>query len=192
MNTKTMQAGHLELIVGPMYASKSTEVIRRINRYRSKKLKVLVINHSFNNRYDSCHITTHDSLELEACLILPELSDIWKLHMKYYQEADIIVIEELQFFPDALDFITTSIDRDKKQIIAAGLIADYQRKPFGQVLDLMPYADEITHLKAYCSICPQITDGVFTKRITNDSSDQILVGTKESYITVCRYHYLEN
>ena len=187
---RTMKTGRLELIFGPMYASKSTEVIRRVNRYRAKNLTVLVINHSINNRYGSEHITTHDSVELKCCLIVDKLKDIWENHLEDYQEADIIAIEELQFFPDAFEFITTALDRDHKQIVAAGLIADYKRKKFGQVLDLIPHAEDITHLKAYCAVCDEITDGVFTKRIVTENTDQVLVGTKETYLTVCRYHYL--
>jgi len=193
MNKSKMQSGRLELIIGPMYASKSTEVIRRINRYRAKNLKVLVINHSFNNRYGSTNITTHDSTEIKCCLILDKLSDLFGVYVDRYKEADIIAIEEVQFFPDAFSFITTALDRDKKQVIAAGLIADSKREKFGQVLDLIPHAEEITHLKAYCSLCKEITDGCFTKRICQVADDkQVFVGTTESYITVCRYHYLCN
>ena len=187
-----MKSGRLELIIGPMYASKSTEVIRRVNRYRAKDLHVLVINHSINNRYGSNHITTHDSVELKCCIIVDKLSDIWDEYSEDYKAADIIAIEEIQFFPDAYDFITTALDRDHKQIVAAGLIADYQRKRFGQVLDLIPHAEEILHLKAYCALCVDITDGAFTKRIVSDNEDQVLVGTKETYLTVCRYHYLND
>lgn len=191
--TNNMQSGRLELIIGPMYASKSTEVIRRINRYRAKNLNVLVINHSFNNRYGSTNITTHDSTELKCCLILDNLMDIFTKYSDRYKEADIIAIEELQFFQDAFQFVTTALDRDHKQIVAAGLIADYKREKFGQILDLIPHAEDIIHLKAYCSLCKDITDGCFTKRICKVADDkQVFVGTTESYITVCRYHYLNN
>jgi len=190
---KAMQSGRLELIIGPMYASKSTEVIRRINRYRAKNLTVLVINHSFNNRYGSTNITTHDSTELKCCIILDKLMDLFTTHADRYKEADIIAIEELQFFPDAFQFVTTALDRDHKQVIAAGLIADSKRAKFGQVLDLIAHAEDITHLKAYCSVCKEITDGCFTKRICKVPDDkQVFVGTTESYITVCRYHYLND
>jgi len=188
-----MQSGRLELIIGPMYASKSTEVIRRINRYRAKKFNVLVINHSFNNRYGSNHITTHDSTELKCCLILDNLMDIFTHHAERYKECDVIAIEELQFFNDAYKFVTTALDRDNKQVIAAGLIADYKREKFGQVLDLIPHAEDITHLKAYCTLCEDITEGIFTKRICKVADNkQVFVGTNESYITVCRYHYLQD
>lgn len=191
-----MKTGRLELIIGPMYASKSTEVIRRINRYRSKNLKVLVINHVYNDRYGSSHITTHDCFELKCCLIVGKLNEVLEKHLELYQEADIIAIEELQFFEDAFDFVTRALDQDHKQVIAAGLVADYKKEKFGQVLDLMPHAEEILHLKAYCALCEDIVDGCFTKKIVKNvddngasGNDQVLVGTKETYLTVCRYHY---
>ena len=207
MTNNIMKSGRLELIIGPMFASKSTEVIRRINRYRAKNLRVLVINHSINNRYGSQHITTHDSTELKCCLILDKLKTIWEEHMEEYEEADIIAIEELQFFEDSFEFVTTAMDRDHKQVIAAGLVSDYKRERFGCVLDLIPHAEEILHLKAYCALCEDIVDGCFTKRIINkdvntnirnmdekdigeDKLEQIIVGEKDTYVTVCRYHYL--
>lgn len=186
-----LNKGHLELIIGPMFASKSTEVIRRVNRFNAKKFKVLVINNKLNERYGSQHITTHDSVELECSLILEKLNDIHILYKEQYNKATIIVIEELQFFPDAFDFIVNAIDNDNKIVIAAGLIADYKKEKFGQVLDLIPHADEITHLKAYCCKCNDFTEGPFTKRIIN-SSQQTLIGTNDSYITVCRRHYLQD
>ena len=184
-----MNSGRLELIIGPMYASKSTEVIRRVNRYRAKKLNVLVINHTINNRYGSNHITTHDSMELKCCLIVDNLDEVLQ-NQEMYQESQVIVIEELQFFSDAFQFVTRAVDTDNKLVIAAGLIADFKRGRFGQVLDLVPHADEITHLKAYCSLCDSIVEAPFTKRII-DEDRQELVGSQECYIPVCRYHYLQ-
>lgn len=181
--------GHLELIIGPMFASKSTEVIRRVNRFRAKNFHVLVVNHSLNARYGSKHITTHDEVELQCSMIVTALREI--SDTEDYKRSEIIVIEELQFFEDALEFVTTAIDRDNKIVIGAGLIADYKKEKFGQVLDLIPHAEEITHLKAYCSRCTDFTEGAFTKRLVN-SKEQTLVGTHESYITVCRRHYLED
>ena len=43
--------GRLELIIGPMYASKTTELIKTSNRYKSIQKNILAINHKINNRY---------------------------------------------------------------------------------------------------------------------------------------------
>jgi len=56
--------GNLHLIIGPMYAGKSTELIRMINRFKFLNYKILCINHSINSRYGSNNIITHDKDEI--------------------------------------------------------------------------------------------------------------------------------
>jgi thymidine kinase len=68
--------GYLELIIGPMYAGKSTELIRIINRYKCLEKNIIVINHTFNNRYGSSGLTTHNKEKFDQCLIVSKLGAI--------------------------------------------------------------------------------------------------------------------
>ena len=182
--------GRLELIIGPMYASKTTELIKISNRYKSIQKKILAVNHKINNRYGTCNIISHDSKELENCKILTRLHELKDENLiEEYNSADIIIIEELQFFEDAFEFIKQSTDIDHKIIIAAGLDGDSNREPFGDVLRLIPYAEKVTKLSAFCKICQDGTPGFFTKRLVNNNN-KILVGTTNEFISVCRRHYL--
>lgn len=183
--------GRLELIIGPMYASKTTELIKISNRYKSIQKNILAINHKINNRYGTCNIISHDSKELDNCKILTRLQQLKEDDLiDEYNKADIIIIEELQFFEDAYEFITKATDVDHKIIIAAGLDGDSYREPFGDVLRLIPYAEKVTKLSAFCKICQDGTLGYYTKRLV-DNTDKVLVGTTNEFIAVCRRHYLE-
>lgn len=183
--------GRLELIIGPMYASKTTELIKISNRYKSIQKNILAINHKINNRYGTCNIISHDSKELDNCKILTRLQQLKEDDLiDEYNNADIIIIEELQFFDDAFEFITKATDIDHKIIIAAGLDGDSNREPFGDVLRLIPYAEKVTKLSAFCKICQDGTLGYYTKRLV-DNTDKVLVGTTNEFIAVCRRHYLE-
>jgi len=183
--------GRLELIIGPMYASKTTELIKISNRYKSIQKNILAINHKINNRYGTCNIISHDSKELDNCKILTKLCQLKEDDLiDEYNKADIIIIEELQFFEDAYEFITKATDIDHKIIIAAGLDGDSNREPFGDVLRLIPYAEKVTKLSAFCKICQDGTLGYYTKRLV-DNTDKVLVGTTNEFIAVCRRHYLE-
>lgn len=183
--------GRLELIIGPMFSGKSTELIKHANRYISIGKNVLAINHQINNRYGSNKITTHDKKVFENCIIIDKLSEVHKTYSQMFNESDIIIIEELQFFSDGFDFIKNTVDKTNKTVITAGLSGDFKRNPFGDVLRLIPYADSLTQLSAYCKKCGDGTLANFTKRITNDS-DVTIVGTSNEYEAVCRKHYLEN
>ena len=183
--------GYFKLIIGPMYARKSTELVRCIDQYKYLKKKIMVINHVFNNRYNSTNLTTHSGYEYDNCITLKDLSSIESEHNTEFQEAEVIIVDELQFFEDAIDIIPDWCDKYKKHVVASGLSGNFERKPIGQVLDLIPHADEVIHLKAFCSKCGDGTPAIFSKKIVNNS-DNILVGSTESYMAVCRKHYLEN
>ena len=180
--------GRLELIIGPMYASKTTELIKITNRYKSIGKKILAVNHKINNRYGTCNIISHDSKELDDCIVVERLHELKQ--NKLYLESDIIIIEELQFFVDAFDFVKKATDIDKKVVIAAGLDGDSNREPFGDVLRLIPYAEKVTKLSALCQLCGDGTLAFFTKRLV-DNNNKILIGTKKEFISVCRRHYLQ-
>ena len=55
------QTGHIELIYGPMFSGKSSELLRKIRRYEHAKKKCLVVNYVHDNRYtDTEEMATHD------------------------------------------------------------------------------------------------------------------------------------
>lgn len=55
-----MQKGRIELIMGPMFAGKSTELMRRVRRHNIAGKKCLFIKYIADDRYSSECIATHD------------------------------------------------------------------------------------------------------------------------------------
>jgi len=176
---------YFELIIGPMFAGKSTELIRMSKRYNAIGKKCLIINHSLNKRYGSNNITTHDNLELLSNYNVCKLGDIDSVLIEQY---DVIIIEELQFYPDAFDNIVNWLNNYNKIIIAAGLDGDCKKQPFGDVLRLIPYTDKVTKLCALCKLCGDGTLAPFTKRIKK-ANIKIEVGSDDIYEAVCSKHY---
>lgn len=183
----------LQLFIGPMYAGKSSELIRQIQRYEILNKNVLVINHIINNRYGSNTITTHTKMSYDDCIIISKLSEISENNdfKQRFDNAHVIVIEELQFFSDAYDHIVDWCDNHGKHVIAGGLDGDFRRAPFGDVLRLIPHAEKVVKLSALCKRCCDGTPANFTMRITKDES-QTVVGSADVYEAVCRKHFLEN
>lgn len=187
MNQKMNQTtGSIELIIGPMYAGKSTELLKEIHKYKFLNKKLLIINHTINKRYGTDKIITHDKICCTDSISLTTLDEIYD-HSDF-ECADVIIIEEIQFFKDAFEVINNIADNYNKKIICAGLSGDFRRYAFGDVCKLIPIADKITHLRAMCSICKDGTLASFTKRFT-DNQETKLVGAIETYKAVCRYHY---
>ena len=191
MNTNNNQSmvGELHLIIGPMYAGKSTELIRIINRYKCLNKNILVINHTFNNRYGSNGLTTHNKETIDKCIILEKLKELELNYQDKFLSSNVIIIEELQFFNDAYDYITDWCDNHNKTFIAAGLDGDFMRNPFGDVLRLIPHAEKVTKLSALCKKCGDGTPAYFTMRTIQNDTSKIMVGSNELYEAVCRKHY---
>lgn len=185
-----MSFGSLELIIGPMYAGKSTELIKKIKIYEILEKNILIVNHTINDRYGSKGISTHDKVTCENSINIKSLNELEKNYNELFIKSEIIIIEELQFFNDAFVKITEWLDKYDKKIIAAGLISDFARKPFGDVLSLIPHAEDIIKLTALCKKCKDGTKACFTKRTINNDN-KIIVGSCECYEAVCRKHYLE-
>lgn len=184
MNTQ----GYLKLIIGPMFAGKSTELMRTVATYKAIGKRVVAINHILNCRYGTDKINTHDKRKLEQCLICTNLGEI---NTSVIQDADIVVVEELQFFPDAFNVISFWVDTLGKTVIAAGLDGDAKRQPFGDVLKLIPLSDEVLKLSALCAHCKDGTPGIFSlcRAVSTDKNGKVLVGGSGKYDAVCRRHY---
>lgn len=181
MNT----SGSLRLYIGCMYSGKTSELIREYTRYQKIGKRVICINYSLDTRYGNDNFVYSHNLAKIECL---KATFLMKLSMKELLEYDVILINEGQFFTDLLDFCLLYCDTHKKHIIVCGLDGDFNRKPFGQISDLIPLADEVTKLKALCEICNDGTSALFSYRIS-DSKEQISIDN--NYIPLCRKHYLE-
>ena len=180
--------GRIDIITGCMFSGKSTECIRRINRYKVLKKNILIVNHSLDKRYKENSISTHSNISLN-CHSLENVNKI-KTDSKYdYENLDVILIEEAQFFDNLYEFATKSADIDEKIIIISGLDGDSNREEFGDIIKLIPHCNTITKLHALCTICNDGTLACFTKRLVKNC-EKILVGVDE-FIPVCRGHYLQ-
>jgi thymidine kinase len=178
--------GKLELIIGPMFSGKSTELIRQIRLLQKIDKKVLVTKPIIDQRYIQDKITSHNYESVE-CKVLSRLDEISDEVIKQYNT---IIVDEGQFFPDLVDTITRWVNNYSINIIVGGLDGDFQRKPIGQILDLIPMADKCTKLNSLCNMCKDGTKAPFSFRLVK-SNDKVLVGGSEAYIPVCRKHFIE-
>lgn len=195
------ESGYLELIIGPMFSGKTSRLVEIYNQYKFCNIDVAVINHSIDNRYDEELLSTHDKIKI-PCIKTENLFDIWcdnhnSLEKKtiIYRKNDkiklasckVILINEGQFFPDLYDFVIKLLNHNK-HIYICGLDGDFERKKFGQILDLIPLCDKVEKLISLCSLCKNGKKGIFSMRLTSEK-EQTIVGS-ENYIPVCRECYI--
>nr|XP_054312648.1 thymidine kinase, cytosolic isoform X2 [Pongo pygmaeus] len=173
--------GQIQVILGPMFSGKSTELMRRVRRFQIAQYKCLVIKYAKDTRYSSS-FCTHDRNTMEAlpaCL----LRDV-------AQEAlgvTVIGIDEGQFFPDIVEFCEAMANAGKTVIVAA-LDGTFQRKPFGAILNLVPLAESVVKLTAVCMEC--FREAAYTKRLGTEKEVEV-IGGADKYHSVCRLCYFK-
>ena len=182
-----LQSGYLEIILGCMYSGKTSRLVEIYKQCNLYNISVCVINHSIDNRYDTEFLSTHDQIKI-PCMKANKLFDVWDKNndLDKINLSNAILINEGQFFSDLEEFVKKMLSAGKK-VYVCGLDGDYERKKFGQILDLIPLCDKVTKLTSLCGMCKNGTLGIFSKRITSEQI-QTVVGC-DNYIPVCRSCY---
>ena len=175
----------LELILGPMFAGKSSYILSSLRRYEAIGWQVLCITSTLDTRYEENAIHSHNH-ERHTAISTLELLPLRETSK--YKEARLLIIEEAQFFPDLYSFVEGAVEQHGKDVIVVGLDGDSERRPFGKILNLIPLCDKVTKLTAMCKRCETPTDAIFTYRKNSDKS-VISVGTEAEYEALCRTHY---
>ena len=179
----TLCSGRIDLIIGPMFSGKSTELLRRVRRYKYAGKKCLVLKYAKDKRYSENTIMTHD---LSNSLPAVNVSKLSEVSLEESIPYDVIGIDEGQFFPDLFEFTERAANLGMVVIVAA-LDGDFQRKPFGKICELVPKSESVTKLSAVCTSC-KINSASFTQRTTSDTAQEV-IGGAEMYRPVCRKCY---
>lgn len=161
-----------------MFSGKTEELIRRLKRAKIANLKIEIYKPSVDKRYDLVNIVSHDENEIQSTPV-----DNSQTILLLSSSADVIGIDEAQFFDDLLPEVCDQLAFSGKRVIVAGLDMDYRSKPFGQMPFLLAKADYITKLHAICMKCGNIAS--YSYRKLKDPS-QFLLGEKDLYEPRCR------
>jgi thymidine kinase len=98
-------SGSLTVVVGSMYAGKTEELIRRARRALYAKKKAQVFKHALDTRSEPTEIRTHNGDLLAA---LP-VSGSGELPGMVDPSADLVAVEEAQFFDDGIVDVLQSL-----------------------------------------------------------------------------------
>lgn len=180
----------LDIIIGPMFAGKSCELIRRIRILKVLQKNYLVIKPSIDNRYEDSygnHIISHN-YDKEHCIVLQCMNDIFD---KLNNNINTIFVDEGQFFNDLKETVIKLVEQHNINVVITGLDGDSNRNKFGQILDLIPYSTSCTKINACCVKCMDGTPAPFSyRKKINQQNEQVLIGANDMYMSLCRKHYL--
>ena len=189
INNMINDTGYLEIIVGPMWSGKTTELVKLYNKFNFCDINILAINYLHDTRYSENNISTHDEISIPCKMVenLKDISDILNDKLiDIFNESQVILINEGQFFKDINEWVNIAVNKYNKHIYICGLDGDYKRNSFNNFLELIPYCDKVKKYNAICSNCKQ-KPAIFTHRI-NDNIEQELIGN-HIYKPMCRKCY---
>ena len=103
----------LEVVCGPMCAGKSSTILSRISKAKVLGWNYLIFTSSLDTRYatDAKSIQTHDGRSMQAIPCL-DLSTIFT-HPDYVS-ANLVILEESQFFTNLYETVVKLVETDYK------------------------------------------------------------------------------
>lgn len=180
--------GWIEVICGSMFAGKTEELIRRINRIHYAKRDVIVFKPVIDNRYDNKAVVSHSKKKVDS---IPVASSKEILeHIKELPYA--VAVDEVQFFDEGLIDIVERLANSGVRVILAGLDMTFKGEPFGIMPELLARAEYITKLQAICQVCgapATRTQRIIDGRPADYDDPIILVSASEKYEARCRHHH---
>jgi thymidine kinase len=172
--------GWIEVITGSMFSGKSEELIRRLRRAQIARQKVQIFKPIVDNRYSPDHIVSHSDMRIAS----QNVASSEELVRMVDEDADVVGIDEGQFFDANLPAACNTLADHGKRVIVAGLDQDYLGRPFEPMPQLLAIAEYITKTLAICVVCGDPAN--HTQRLVV-SSDRVLVGATGLYEARCRH-----
>jgi thymidine kinase len=170
--------GWIEVICGSMFSGKTEELIRRLRRARIARQQTEVFKPALDARYSEEEVVSHNENTVPTTTV-ETASQI----VLMTSEADVIGIDEAQFFDDELVGVCQQLANDGRRVIVTGLDTDYRADPFDPIPQLMAVAEHVTKLHAVCVVCGAPAN--HSQRIV-PGEDRVLVGADEAYEPRCR------
>jgi len=182
----------LEVIIGPMFSGKTSELIRLVEREVYAKRKGAIFKAAFDSRYSVRQVVTHNGLRYDAYTIVPSPAGLKKIPEIVADDGlDAIGVDEINFFPKGIVPILDRLAYEKR-VIACGLNLNFRAEPFETTMILSARADRVRYLSAVCVVCGQEatrTQRLIAGKPAPKNSPTIVVGGKELYEPRCRNCY---
>jgi thymidine kinase len=176
------QPGRLEVITGPMFSGKTEELIRRLTRAQIARLSVATFKPKLDQRYRTDAIASHSAQTIDAQAV-PDVEHLRAALLPQSERVDVVGIDEVQFFDDALVTLAVEFVSRGKRVIVAGLDMTFAGQAFPPIPSLMAIADEVLKLSAVCMVCG--APAVHSQRL-GTNQELVVVGAAGVYEARCR------
>ncbi len=180
-------AGQIELVSGPMFSGKTRELIRRLQGATAAGETVVALRPAVDRRSSTPALVSHDGIRFPAKVV----ASVTEAH-RIALAADVVGIDELQFFPEDVVETLVRLKARRRRVIAAGLDLTFRREDFPTTARARRVADRITRLKAWCHRCGEpatLTQRLVDGRPAPLDDETIRIGSIDLYEARCERCY---
>jgi len=181
----------LAVICGPMFAGKTTELLRRVARARAEGRRVLVVKPARDHRYGADAVVSHAGVRMPARQVAalddlalggPARDGSVDLLRTDAREPDLVAIDEIHFFASDAVAPIDSLRRRGIAVLVAGCDLDHFGELFAPFDALLPRASEVVRLAGTCARCG--APSTHSERLVA-SNERIVVGGVGDFVATC-------
>lgn len=181
---KGKTGGWIEVICGSMFSGKTEEIIRRLRRAEIAGQKIEIFKPAVDSRYHPEDVVAHNTTTRIRSTPVDSSASILLL----ISDAEVVGIDEAQFFDDGLPEIAETLALKGLRVIIAGLDMNFKGQPFGPMPQLLARAEHITKLHAICAQCGGLASYSYRKTAQDGT---IVLGELDVYEARCRSCFFE-
>lgn len=185
---------------GAMGSSKSANILMVRYNYEEREQYAVLLKPRVDNRDGEGIIMSRIGLSAPAGYVdsfLKDVTENWKAedeeHCYQGKKVDAVLVDEAQFIsPEEVDMLSDLVDFYDIPVICYGLRTDFMNRLFPGSMRLMEIADVIEEVPTVCWCGRRAQYNIRYKdgKIVREGA-QILLGSNESYMALCRKHYKE-
>lgn len=181
-----MSEGRLEVITGPMYAGKTSELLERRKRAKLAGNTVKSFKPVIDDRFEETEIGTHNGETVQATTVKTG----YQITEHVTEEVDVVIVDEANLFKQGLVPNMQSLANSGHRVILAGTDQTFRGTPFTPLGRLMVAADRVDKLHAVCKKCGDKAS--MNQRFDSDGEPAhiddplVEIGGKQKYEARCR------
>ena len=185
---------------GAMGSSKSANILMVRYNYEERGQYAVLLKPRTDNRDGEHEIQSRIGLSAPAEYVdefLKEIAEFWDDEISEYtyhgKRVDALLVDEAQFLsPEEVDTFSDFVDFYNIPVLCYGLRTDFLNHLFPGSMRLMEIADVIEEVPTvcWCGKRAQCNTRYANGKIVREGA-QIMLGSNESYVALCRKHYKE-
>jgi thymidine kinase len=145
----------LHVIAGCMSSGKTDELLRLLRRAEYARRRILLVRPDVDDRTSPEYAESRSKARYPSVLVARN-EPVRILELARERDADMIGIEEAQFFDERIVDVVATLRASGRHVIVTGLNVDFAGRPFGEMPTLLALADEISTLTAICVVCGEV------------------------------------